>query len=92
MDNENYLYNWIVKPSAWQCICLRFGASLCYPHKCCCCGADVNSSGKHGLSCRWNEGCGFCHAAINDIVHHSLRSANVPSQLEPLGLYRSDGK
>ena len=38
------------------------------------------------------RGCNFRHAAINDIILHSLKSAGVPSQLEPSGLLRSDGK
>ena len=35
---------------------------------------------------------GDIHAALNDIIHRSLTAANIPSRLEPSGLYRSDGK
>ena len=72
--------------------CLRLGAPLCYPHKCCHCGTDVDSSGKHGLSCRWSEERRLRHAAINDMVYRFLRSAGVSSQLQHSGLYRSDGR
>ena len=32
------------------------------------------------------------HAALNNIIHRSLATANVPSHLEPSGLERADGK
>ena len=71
---------------------LRLGSSLCRPHVCAHCGAEVDSLVTHGLSCRWSEGCHHRHAALNDILHRALTSARVPSRLEPSGLYRSDGK
>ena len=33
-----------------------------------------------------------CHSAVNDIIHRALAAAHVPSHLEPLSLYCSDGK
>ena len=45
-----------------------------------------------GLSCRYSEGRIFRHAALNDIIHRALATANVPSQLEPVGVSRTDGK
>ena len=39
----------------------------------------------------WSEGCNFCHAAINSIIQHSLKSVRVPSQLEPSCKLSSDG-
>ena len=48
--------------------------------------------GTHGLSLRWSEGRHPRQAAVNDIIHRSLSSANIPSPLEPSGLYRSNGK
>ena len=71
---------------------LRLGSSLCKPHTCHHCGAEVDCLSTHGLSCCWSEGCHHRHAAVNDIVHRTLSSAKIPSRLEPSGLYRSDGK
>ena len=71
---------------------LRLGASLCRPHTCRHCGAEVDHLAIHGLSCRKSEGRHHRHAAINDILYRALTSARVPSRLEPSGLQRSDGK
>ena len=68
---------------------LRFGVSLCRPHDCINCGAVVDEWGTHGLSCRFSKGRHTRHSAINDIIMQSLDS---PPALEPVGLYRSDGK
>eukprot|EP00731_Ephydatia_muelleri_P014469 Em0008g189a len=71
---------------------LRLGTPLCIPHLCYHCGANVDTLGTHGLSCRFSAGCHFRHAMLNDILHRALSSANVPSRLEPTGLDRTDGK
>ena len=71
---------------------LRLGASLCLPHQCIHCDGAVDQLGTHGLSCRWIQGRHSDHAVINDIIHCSLVSAQIPSRLEPTGLLRSDGK
>ena len=71
---------------------LRLGLPLCHPHLCSGCGAEVGEDGIHGLSCRYSKGRHSRHAALNDIVKRSLDAAKIPSHLEPLGLYRSDGK
>ena len=71
---------------------LRLGAPLCHPHKCNLCGRDVDQYATHGLSCQRSAGRHFRHAAINNIIQHSLAAANIPSRLEPSGLARSDGK
>ena len=71
---------------------LRIGASLCSPHYCCHCGAQVDDFATHGLSCRWSEGCYSRHVGVNNIIHRALTSAKIPSRLEPSGLSRSDGK
>ena len=74
----------------------RVGALFCFSHQCHHCGATVNELATHGLSCHWSEGPYPRPAAINNIIHQSLTSAQVPSQLhvhvDPSGLYRSDGK
>ena len=71
---------------------LRLGTTLCRPHACLHCGADVNHLGTHGLSCVRSEGRHHRHAALNDIVHRALTAAHIPSRLEPSGIFRSDGK
>ena len=71
---------------------LRLGSSLCRPHTCHHCGAEVDCLAIHGLSCRWSQGRHHRHAAINDIIHWALSSAKIASRLEPSGLYRSYGK
>lgn len=71
---------------------LRLGSTLCRPHICQLCGAEVDQFATHGLSCRKSGGRHQRHAAINDIVYRALASACVPSRLEPSGLLRSDGK
>ena len=71
---------------------LRLGCSLCKPHTCQHCGADVDALATHDHSCRQSEGCHFHHSLVNDIIHHTLSAAKIPSRLEPSGTYRNDGK
>ena len=71
---------------------LQLGSTLCCPHTCQYCGADVNHLATHGLKSKKCEGCHHRHAAINDILYRALSSAKNPSRLEPSGLLRSDGK
>lgn len=72
-------------------VCLRLGINLCDPHKCPC-GAQVDSRGTHGLSCKHSLGRLPRHAYINDLVHRALIRAGIPAHKEPAGLFRSDGK
>ena len=51
---------------------LRLGSTLCRPHTCQHCGADVNHLATHGLSCKKSEGRHHRHAAINDILYRAL--------------------
>ena len=69
---------------------LHLGLPLGCSHTCSSCGSEVDELGTHGLSCRFSKGRLSRHAAVNDIIRRALDS--VPSHLEPLGLYRSDGK
>ena len=71
---------------------LRLGSTLCRPHDCQHCGAEVDHRATHGLSCKNSEGRHYRHGAINDIIHRALITASVPSRLEPSGLARTDGK
>ena len=65
---------------------------LCHPHLCHDCGATVDGYAIYGLSCVKSQGRHPRHNALKDIVHLSLTAAGVPSQKEPYGLARYDGK
>ena len=83
---------WLDDEATRVAVGLRLGTSLCRPHQCIYCGAEVDHLATHGLSCRWSKGRHPRHTAVNDAIHRSLTSAKIPSRLEPSGLYRSDGK
>jgi hypothetical protein len=70
---------------------LRLGGKTCEPHTCCC-GSTVQKDGLHGLACKRSAGRHPRHSMLNDIVKRALATAGLPSQLEPVGLTRSDGK
>ena len=53
---------------------------------------EVDQFARHGLSCRFSQGRFSHHNAVNNIIHHALTVARIPSRLEPSGLHRSDGK
>ena len=71
---------------------IRLGAYLCHPHRCCHCGSAIDTTALHGLSCLKSAGHSFRHGAINNIIQRALAAGNIPSRLEPSGLYRSNGK
>ena len=71
---------------------LRLGLPLGHSHSCVSCGSEVDKSGTHGLSCRFSKGQHSRYAAVNDIIRRALDSAKIPSHLDSLCLYRSDGK
>ena len=66
---------------------LHLDVAICHPHRCCSCGADVDSLGSHELSCCSSSGRHCRYAAVNDIVKRYLDSTRIPSHLEPSGLY-----
>lgn len=70
---------------------LRLGVNLCAQHTCPC-GATVDCTGLHGLSCRLACGRQARHFAINDIIWRAMCSAGIPATKEPVGLLRDDGK
>ena len=74
------------------CVGLRLGVPLCHPHLCHQCGSPVDEYALHGLSCVKSQGRHPRHNNLNEIIHSSLTAAGVPSQKEPYGLARSDGK
>ena len=71
---------------------LRLGYTLCRPHSCQHCRAEVDHLATHGLSCRKSEERHYRHVAVNDILYRTLASAYIPSRLAPSDLNRSDGK
>ena len=72
-------------------IALRTGAKICEKYSCKC-GKKDDEFGYHPLSCHFSEGRHPRHSALNDIIWRALKSAGLPSELEPLGLIRGDGK
>ena len=70
---------------------LRLGANICVAHTCHC-GKRVERDGLHGLSCTKSAGRFSRHATLNSLIKQTLGSLDLPSMLEPPGLYRTDGK
>jgi len=70
---------------------LRIGAPLVRPHACVC-RKPVDCYGLHGLSCSRSAGRMRRHAQANDVIIRALRAADVQAELEPLNLFRDDGK
>ena len=70
---------------------LRLGVNLCIQHTCPC-GATVDCTGIHGLSCRLAFGRQARHHLVNDMVWRAMNTAGMPSTKEPVGLLRDDGK
>ncbi|KAI5635032.1 hypothetical protein NE865_12264 [Phthorimaea operculella] len=63
-------------------VALRLGCMVCEDHSCPC-GASVDSTGHHGLSCAKCAGRFPRHHALNEIIRRALVSANasLPSHL-----------
>ena len=70
---------------------LRLGANICVAHTCHC-GKRVERDGFHGLSCTKSAGRFSRHATLISLIKQTLGSLDLPSMLEPRGLYRTDGK
>jgi hypothetical protein len=62
-----------------------------HPHTCRC-GASVNESGTHGLSCQKNAGRISRHIPPSTTSSTVFAFVHVPVVLEPSGVYRDDGK
>ena len=73
-------------------ICVSLVVPLCHPHLYHQCGSPVDEYALHGLSCVKSQGRHPRHNNLNEIILSSLTAAGVPSQKEPYGLARSDGK
>lgn len=72
-------------------VSLRLGANVFLPHTCVC-GAVSDALGNHALCCKFQRGRFARHTLGNNVILRALNSADVPSQLEPPGLSRTDGK
>ena len=64
-------------------IALRTGAWISEIYTCKC-GKKVDEYGYHQLSCHFGEGRFPRHSALNDIIWRALKSAGIPSELEPV--------
>ena len=72
-------------------VALRLGVEIAMPYTCVC-GTLVQGTATHGLDCRKVGGRHARHSSVNNILQRALNAAGVPSQLEPAGLSRDDGK
>ena len=70
---------------------MRLGANIRVAHTCHC-GKRVERDGLPGLSCTKSAGRFSRHATLNSLIEQTLGSLDLPSMLEPRGLYRTDGK
>ena len=66
-------------------VALRMKAPAVHAHTCVC-GAAVEASGHHGLSCVRSVGRQSRHVSANDIIYRALHAAGVPALREPTGL------
>ena len=62
------------------------GLSLCIPHDCALCGAQVDETGVHALSCHKSKGRLPHHSYLNDIIKRALTAIGIPCAFEPRGL------
>lgn len=78
---------WCDMYRSWNAI----GTTPCKTHLCHC-GKRTHTTGLHVLLCRKHAGWQQQHNMWNNIIRRLLGRANNPSQKEPLGLTREDGK
>ena len=67
-------------------VCLRLGLPLFRSHQCIC-GETVDALGQHCFSCKRNSGKQARHHAINQLIRRELSRCQLPSHLEPSGLF-----
>ena len=71
-------------------VALCLGAQVSFFHKCVC-GADAKDvHGNHALVCPSIKSRFVRHHMGNDVIRESLKTAPIPSILEPVGLLRND--
>ncbi|CAK9293021.1 unnamed protein product [Gordionus sp. m RMFG-2023] len=71
---------------------LRLNCEIVLPYQCKHCETSVDRKGRHCLHCRFCRGRFPRHTNCNDIILRALKSAGIPSRLEPTSIFRSDGK
>ena len=62
------------------------GSPICLPHTCNLCGKSADEFVRLGLSCRSRQGRASRHQMLNNVIHCSLASPNIPSRLKPGGV------
>ena len=67
------------------------GTAICKPHQCPC-GALVDVTGLHSLSCKLSASKHVRHNVINDLITRAVTLADIPCVKNPQGLSRSDEK
>ena len=65
-------------------VSLRLGSALCIPHYCTLCGAQVDETGVHALSCRKSKGRLPRHSYLNDIIKRALTAIESLVHLSPV--------
>ena len=88
VSKSYFQYPRMISNFEFQLVCV-WVPTLCVGHTCHC-GKRVERDGLHGLSCTKNAG--RRHATLNSLIKQTLGSLDLPSMLEPRGLYRTDGK
>ena len=67
----------------------RLRTAICKPHQCPC-GALVDVTGLHSLSCKLRASKHAQHVVINDLIVRAVTIADIPCVKEPQVLSRSD--
>ena len=72
---------------------LKLRANICVVHTCHYGERDtvVERDDLHGISCTKSGGRFSCHATLYSLIKQTLGSFDLPSVIEPCGLYRTDG-
>ncbi|XP_055355715.1 uncharacterized protein LOC129601040 [Paramacrobiotus metropolitanus] len=70
---------------------LRLGTPIVTPHRCIC-SEWVDARGYHGLSCKKSRGRKSRHSSLNATLKRAFASATIETELEPLGISRTNGK
>lgn len=67
------------------CVGLRLGCDICREYTCKC-EATVEPKELHPLSCLSSSGRYYRYSEVNNILKRALVTADIPCQLEPVGL------